>query len=360
MHCERCGCEVDSSYLYCPDCGAKLSEEKKTEHLASTGTGCLHKQEPSSADRREEEASQFLLPKPVCKEENGQVFWSYCLPDGKEAHIGRYQWAGSFHCQEAIVCPFHRAGLVKTDLQGQIVKELGLSLVMPEKWKRDGILYIVQNQDGSGGLMDASGKIIQRPEKGRKLWPSEQNGVYFKSLLSEDGKESIGLISAKTGMEIIKPQYIQLEDLKGGYWKGIQKETGKESLLFIRDKKGRTLYTCDRLQSLAIEGYYSCLEDKKLGVIGPQGETVLPAEFESIEMLEEAPPRFLVCRKGRWGLLDRRAQMVLPVVYEALKPFGKGIFAAQAWGKWGVLEESGKILRGFVFDALPEKEEIGL
>ena len=56
-----------------------------------------------------------------------------------------------------------------------------------------------------------------------------------------------------------------------------------------------------------------------------------------------------VSKDGKWGFIDKKGNLVIPLQYEMTKDFSEGKAAAFKDGKWGYIEKDGSLLIQFRF-----------
>lgn len=88
-----------------------------------------------------------------------------------------------------------------------------------------------------------------------------------------------------------------------------------------------------------------------------EGNTVIEARFEQVEPFSGG--RAAVRMMDRWGYIDHRGRMVIPVRYLQVTGFQEErAFVCQTnddyQRKWALIDDSGRLLSGFVFDEVSE------
>jgi len=62
--------------------------------------------------------------------------------------------------------------------------------------------------------------------------------------------------------------------------------------------------------------------------------------------------RDVVCKKGKWGIIDRNGSWVIKPKYQFLQSFANGVFIAKRGIKWGVISPNDDVLIDFMYDEL--------
>jgi hypothetical protein len=163
------------------------------------------------------------------------------------------------------------------------------------------------------------------------------------ALSAKDNK--YGLID-KTGLEIVPPvsseRFYFSEGLarikKGGKWGYIDK-TGKEVIPFIFD------YT----HSSFVDGLAIVEKNDKFGVIDKNGKNIIPLIYDYIAGYDN----FFHVRnsKKKYGLSDKNGKKITPIIYEDIGYFfSENLIKVRKNGKYGYLDNSGRVIIDFKFD----------
>lgn len=89
--------------------------------------------------------------------------------------------------------------------------------------------------------------------------------------------------------------------------------------------------------------------DSELGTqIVDRSGTAISEGFETIDFVVEG--RVPVMRKEKWGFLDLQGKMVIPVAYDEMRPFSRGLAAVQKENKWGYIDRNGTVVIPFQFE----------
>ena len=93
----------------------------------------------------------------------------------------------------------------------------------------------------------------------------------------------------------------------------------------------------DKAKTLKIEDngqYY--------GVVGKNNTIVVPFEYDEI-IRTFSSGLINVCKNDKWGCLDLNGNIVIPLKYDWISPFGRdntSTSCARRDGKWGVLDRN--------------------
>lgn len=144
---------------------------------------------------------------------------------------------------------------------------------------------------------------------------SEKNKIFtFRS--RENGK--IGYVN-KNNEIIIKPQYST-----GTYFENNEYAT-------VSIKNGNT---------------------EKFAVIDLKGNYIIPFEegYELISLNTEIENWILVVKNGKWGYINYKKEILIPLEYDSLGHFYDNLAFAQKDGKYGFIDSNNKIIIDFEFD----------
>ena len=106
-------------------------------------------------------------------------------------------------------------------------------------------------------------------------------------------------------------------------------------------------------------GYFKFYgENNKQGLLNLKGEVVLPADFERIRRFQNSygiSNRIIVEKAGKFGILDSDLNELFPPIYAGIPEHhvlnGKYLKVVKD-GKYGLIDENGKILIDMVFDEI--------
>lgn len=82
------------------------------------------------------------------------------------------------------------------------------------------------------------------------------------------------------------------------------------------------------------------------GVVGKNNAIVVPFEYDEI-IRTFSSGLINVCKNDKWGCLDLEGNMVIPLVYDYIYPFGEGsncVTQVRLGGKWGLINKLGEIV----------------
>lgn len=91
-------------------------------------------------------------------------------------------------------------------------------------------------------------------------------------------------------------------------------------------------------------GFAVLREGEKCGVVNSSGETVIPFEYDGIEILEDG--YFSVVKGNAWGIVYKTGAEVLPCEYDSI--WGRGFYddliAVSQFGKYGYCDRNGNMV----------------
>lgn len=89
----------------------------------------------------------------------------------------------------------------------------------------------------------------------------------------------------------------------------------------------------------------------KYGLINTKGEVVLPVEYEEIQNFDNIDrTRWRIKKDGLYGFIDEKAKIVIPLQYTDARFFNKGLAPVQKNDKWGVINKKGRELVPLKYD----------
>lgn len=153
--------------------------------------------------------------------------------------------------------------------------------------------------------------------------PNENNAPLY--LIHESS--GWGLIDA-AGKIVLEPRFEQVAGRPSRT--GLQGPALKELVL---DQIGRAEPVSDRLIPIRLGG--------KAGFASRDGKLLELGSYDSIAP-RASGDRFSVSKNGRFGYVDTAGEIVIPLEYEAARPFQGGYAFVMRAGKWGVVDPNGK------------------
>lgn len=83
------------------------------------------------------------------------------------------------------------------------------------------------------------------------------------------------------------------------------------------------------------------IKNKIYGAINKEGKYILPLKYEDLVLINSKLCKYKM--KGKWGLMDRKANLITPPEFEDFD-FSGNHLAFKTKGKWGIMDNGGKIL----------------
>ena len=95
-------------------------------------------------------------------------------------------------------------------------------------------------------------------------------------------------------------------------------------------------------------GWHVVKEKKKYGIIDDKGNIVVPIVYE---MAYPYSGNFACIQNDqKWGYVNRQGEEVIPPTYDISKSFSEDLASVKSGGKWGVIDTTGKVICPFVYD----------
>ncbi|MCA2814269.1 MAG: WG repeat-containing protein [Microcystis sp. M090S1] len=82
----------------------------------------------------------------------------------------------------------------------------------------------------------------------------------------------------------------------------------------------------------------------KYGYIDKTGKTVIPIQFDSIDVYEFQEGLAKVKIGGKWGYIDRTGKIVIGLQFNEVGDFSEGLAKVEIGGKWGYIDRTGEIV----------------
>ena len=236
----------------------------------------------------------------------------------------KYYYVDSFYKGRAIVY----AGNKDQQLEGMVDKQ-GNELLKPI-YKR--LLMVEENIS----VQDTSGKIAVFNKEGNRLTSFIYSHIYDDTkddyvIASRDGAD---FLMNSEGKEMFKSEYL-----------GLNKDNGIAGPV----KNG-----------YIIAHQYNSDGQLKYGVLKFDGSIVLPLQYDFLDGFGQTELVMLPARTEKYGSIDYQGSIVLQPKYdEVLLKAGKG-YVVRLDEKIGVVDQKGKILIPFLYDALADDQPMCL
>lgn len=230
------------------------------------------------------------------------------------------------------------------------------------------------------GLKDSSGLIILEPKYDYMSYFS--NGAAVVSV-KENGEEKYGVINT-IGKEIISLEYEGIARLDYGLISVSKKISDEKTLLGLFDSTGKRLLETNYKNISQFDHGVAIIEkgDNQKGLINRSGRIILPVKFASIYfgmispvilvkesddtehekafyidstgkklsalIFDQALPMengtAKVRSNGKFGYVDEKIGIKIPIIYDEIGYFMHGIAPARWKGKWGIINSKGNTI----------------
>ena len=235
---------------------------------------------------------------------------------------------------------------------------------------QDGIA--ISYKDTHHGLVGADGRAILMP-KYRRM--ARLNDKLFQV---SDGKK-YGVIDRDDRL-VVPMQYAVINELNDEYFYALTDENGGKTDLI--DKTGKVIFAqkYDFYRSASASWIVSITRNNrsKYGVIDYQDNVLIPFEYDFIEgfhddyvarvddevrlldrrnqlidSFEDASyyhdDDLAVRKNGKWGVIDKSYQTVIPFMYDSILPVEAGLFPVEKDGKWGMVNRDNQTVVDFQY-----------
>lgn len=227
------------------------------------------------------------------------------------------------------------------DADGNEVLEANFDGVGPLIWNGEGLLLRQRDQYG---VIDRRGRIVI-PVAYTSI--QEAGDLYPEGLLVR-GAQGWGLLD-RSGRIIVPVQYAEIRQdtilQSGGYL--VKRIVDRRARWGLVDKDGKERIPCmyQAIMQDTILGSSGVLvkKDDKWGVIGPDGQAILPVAYDEIQGTIFRPEWFIVRKENLWGIVDKSGREIVPPQYEKFGRVlaGQSVAIVRRQGAWGLLGASG-------------------
>ena len=261
----------------------------------------------------------------------------YIDTEGNQYAVGKYEILGDFKDGYAIVRKEGKSGVINDKFEEVIPCVYdGLGRIAPRYGESGYVKDMVQVSKGE--------ECTLMTKEGRTIVPY---GLYNDF----EGVGYIPVIEAKVNYEIEKINSL-----------GNPHKINPSTLL---DLKGNRLTNMDYDFISKFYQGFACFErEKKRGILSFSGEEVITTDygmddFVSFKPLQEYFDYSIVrvYHKGKWGLLNKNGELIVPFIYDNMGDFNDGLSVVELDNKYGAIDTNGKIVvpvEFYVQDFLPE------
>ena len=100
----------------------------------------------------------------------------------------------------------------------------------------------------------------------------------------------------------------------------------------------------------------SVQKDGKWGLLDKKGEIICEPLYDDIHPLRNG--NFIVCKEKSWSLINRQGEMFKHLEYDTVREFVDGFAIVAHGGKEGIIDESGNVLGELKYDKIRSLESI--
>jgi hypothetical protein len=192
---------------------------------------------------------------------------------------------------------------------------------------------------GKAGFIDASGQF--------KIQPSFDDALPFSDgVAAVKVGESWGFIDS-SGREMLPPMFKEAYYFRQGV--GLV-ETNKGYVLI--DKSGTVLaYGYEQLKGITEEGRVPVSRNSKFGYLDLRGNIAIPLEYDDLDSFSHG---LAPVKKGvKWGYIDRDGKVRIPFIFDQAGLFASGLAPARIGKETGFIDVSGKFVFQLAFELAP-------
>ncbi len=289
--------------------------------------------------------------------------------------LSRYDQIDDFHEGLARVCSDGNYGYIDTSGEEVIPCIYSYEAIFSE-----GLAAV--EKDGKWGFVDREGKIVI---------PFEYEwAAYFVDGLAPIGVKDDNYFQGKKGYinkngeMIISPTYSEASVFHNGY--ALVEKNDKYGFV---DKRGNEVIPCEWDNATWFsEGLAAVVKGEKLGFINNKGEEVIPCQYEEYDgwywdistswfqgdrsmayHRSDDFPRQMdlrgcfadglvsVVKNGKYGVIDKNGNEIIPFEYDKIGYFSEGIAKAMKEKKYGFIDTEGNAVIPFKYDVAKDFSE---
>lgn len=250
--------------------------------------------------------------------------YGYIDSDGRVLIPPQYLWASGF-----------ADGLGAVYVCGRTVSIDAAGKLLPLQRGGEGTALLPRKSGNNFGFVDASGNFVVQPQFQEVL-------PFSDGLAAVRLHDKWGFID-ETGRVVIQPRF----DEAYYFHEGVAAANLNDTPLII-DKTGKVLARdYEQLTGVEAEGRIPVRRGFKYGYLDLKGAIAIPLIFDDTQTFSEG---LAPVKKGdKWGYLDLRGVPVIPFVFDSAGVFGRGLAPARAGSKSGFIDHSGQFVFTLTF-----------
>lgn len=203
-------------------------------------------------------------------------------------------------------------------------------------------------KDSKWGFMNEQGKLVIP-----YMYEAADDFSEGIATAKKDGK--VGYID-KTNKVVIPFTFTGAIPFSGGVAMVVMQTGPTSGKFWMIDKTGAQVspQTYDGIHFLSDERYGITMKDKKYGLLYRNGKEMLPPVYDKVQPVFNQ--LIGVQKDGKWGFADTLNRLVVPLEYEEVGIFEKGVAEATKNGKKGLLDLKGNTVLAFNYlDIYPDE-----
>ena len=213
-------------------------------------------------------------------------------------------------------------------------------LIIPAKY--DAISYFINGlaivyKDNKAGVIDSVGKVVL-PFNFRLL--SSGN---HKRFINKRSGNKFGLVSVD-GKTILDNKYSMIAHLNNTFYLA---EEGEKWQFF--DSLGALVFNefYEEAYIFRKEQIIKLKKNGKFGMVNKNGQLIVPLQYEAVKNATEG--LFAVKQKNKWGFINEKNEVKIPFTYDLAQPFNKGRARVKIGGNFNFIDKQNKLLlpKGF-------------
>lgn len=228
-----------------------------------------------------------------------------------------------------------RLGVI--DRTDKVILPMAYDYILPQTSKTDTVYVIMQNH--KHGLMDDKGNVLIELKDDH--FRDEGGLIITKGNPMDEASRWFGVMDYQ-GNVIIPFEYGDIKSFADYF------TANKNGKVLLLNHNNQVIDQFEDVKNYYPKDYLMVKRDGKWGVIDKNRQQIIPFMYDDIRGATEG--LFPVAKNDKWGVVNNQNQVVVDFQYDSIHEFNDGLAATIKNGKYGYIDHTGKIVVDFRYD----------
>lgn len=194
-------------------------------------------------------------------------------------------------------------------------------------------------QNNKRGLMDNKGNILVMPKY--DYFSDEGGLIITKDNPMDEASRWVGVMDYQENV-IIPFEYENIESFADYF------TANKNGKVLLLNHDNQVIEQFEDVKNYYPKDYLMVKRDGKWGVIDKNRQQIIPFMYDDINGATEG--LFPVAKNDKWGVVNNQHQVVVDFQYDFIHGFNDGLAATRKGDKYGYIDQTGKVMIDFRYD----------